>query len=56
MKQQIRIKSKSKSPLQMTHKDVNQAVDAYLKKGGEIQVVKPLWLEEADVFKEANNP
>ena len=50
MKQHIRIKKNPKSPPTVSRNDVDQAVANYLKKGGEIKVIEPLWLEEGDQF------
>lgn len=56
MKQHIRIKKTPKNPPKVTHNEVAEAVANFLKKGGEIQKVEPLWLDERENFDvKANN-
>ncbi|MDX2468959.1 MAG: hypothetical protein QNL04_00115 [SAR324 cluster bacterium] len=51
MKQHIRIKKTPKNPPKVTHTEVDEAVANFLKKGGEIQRVEPLWIDERENFE-----
>ncbi len=51
MKQHIRIKKTPKNPPQVTHTEVDEAVTNFLKKGGEIQRIEPLWIDERENFE-----
>lgn len=55
MKQHIRIKKTPKNPPQVTHTEVDEAVTNFLKKGGEIQRIEPLWIDERENFEPKTN-